>query len=83
MALRSPGHRGGGQEAAGGGRRRDLVRSARAAGGGPEQREGLAGIGRALAATGGGQRAHATQQERAREVGRERLGLWQRRGMRM
>jgi len=46
-------------------------------------RKRLAGIGRALAATGGGQRAHATQQERARGAERERLGLWCRRGMRM
>ena len=64
---------------------RDLVRSrgARAAQGGPEAREGLAGVGRALAASGEGQRAHAAQQERTREAERERLGLRQGRGMRM
>jgi len=62
---------------------RDLVRGARGAQGGPEAREGLAGIGRALAAVGEGQRAHAAQQERAREAERERLGLRQGRGMRM
>jgi len=62
---------------------RDLVRGARAAQGGPEPREGLAGIGRALAAAGEGQRAHAAQQDRAREAERERLGLRQGRGMRM
>ena len=59
---------------------RDLVRGARAAGigqGGPEAREGLAGVGRALAAAGEGQRAHAAQQDRAREDERERLGLRQ------
>jgi len=64
---------------------RDLVRSrgARAAQGGPEAREGLAGVGRALAASGEGQRAHAAQQERTREAERERMGLRQGRGMRM
>ncbi len=62
---------------------RDLVRSARGAQGGPEAREGLAGIGRALAVSGEGQRAHAAVQERAREAERERLGLRQGRGMRM
>jgi len=62
---------------------RDLVRGARAAGGGPEAREGLAGIGRALAVSGEGQRAHASVQEQAREAERERLGLRQGRGMRM
>jgi len=60
-----------------------LVRGARGAQGGPEPREGLAGIGRALAAAGEGQRAHAAQQDRAREAERERLGLRQGRGMRM
>jgi len=62
---------------------RDLVRGARGAQGGPEQRQGLAGIGRALAAAGEGQRAHAAARERAREAERERLGLRQGRGMRM
>jgi len=52
---------------------RALLRGARAVQGGPEQREGLAGIGRALAAAGEGQRAHASVQERAREAERERL----------
>jgi len=47
--------------------------SGRAAQGGPELREDLAGIGRALVAA----------QERAREAERERLGLRQRRRMRM
>jgi len=62
---------------------RDLVRGARAAQGGPEAREGLAGIGRALAVVGEGQRAYANVQERARAVEREQLGLRQGRGMRM
>jgi len=62
---------------------RDLVRGARGVQGGPEAREGLAGIGRALAVSGEGQRAHAAAQERAREAERERLGLRQGRGMRM
>jgi len=62
---------------------RNLVRGTRAVQGGPEQREGLAGIGRALAAAGEGQRAHAGVQERARETERERLGLRQGWGMRM
>ena len=62
---------------------RELVRGARSAQDGPRQREGMAGIGRALAASGEGQRAHATVQERAREAERERLGLRQGRGMRM
>jgi hypothetical protein len=58
---------------------RELVRGARGVQDGPGQREGLAGIGRALAASGEGQRAHATmqdraQQDRAREAERERLG---------
>ena len=62
---------------------RELVRGARGVQGaqdGPGQREGLAGIGRALVASGEGQRAHATQQERAREAERQRLGLRQGRG---
>ncbi len=62
---------------------RDLVRGARGVQGGPEAREGLAGIGQALAASGEGQRAHASVQEQAREAERERLGLRQGRGMRM
>jgi len=62
---------------------RDVVRGARAAGGGMVAREGLAGIGRVLAAAGEGQRAHAAAQERAREAERERLGLRQGPGMRM
>ncbi len=55
---------------------RDLVRGARAVQGGPEPREGLTGIGRALAA-GEGQQAHAAVQDRAREAERQRLGLRQ------
>jgi len=62
---------------------RDLLRGARGAQGGPEAREGLAGIGRALAVAGEGQRAHAAAQEWTREAERERLGLRQGRGMRM
>ena len=65
---------------------RDLVRGVRGvrgAQGGTEAWEGLAGIGRALAVSGEGQRAHASVQERAREAERERLGLRQGRGMRM
>jgi len=54
---------------------RELVRGARDVQDEPEQREGLAGIGRALAAACEGQRAHAVLQQRAREVERERLGL--------
>jgi len=60
---------------------RELVRGARGVQDGPGQREGLAGIGRALAASGEGQRAHATMQDRVREAERERLG--QRQGPRM
>ena len=53
---------------------RDLVRSARGAQDGPGQREGLAGIGRALAVSGEEQQARASAQERAREIEREQLG---------
>ena len=62
---------------------RDLMRNARGLEDGARQREGLAGIGRVLAATGVGERAHAAQHDRAREAERERLGLRQGRGMRM
>jgi Ti-type conjugative transfer relaxase TraA len=62
---------------------RELVRGVRGVQDGPGQREGLAGIGRVLAASGEGQRAFAAQQDRAREAERERLGLRQGRGPRM
>ena len=62
---------------------RELVRGARSAQDKPGQPEGLAAIGRALAAAGEGRRAHETTQERARQAERERLGLRQGRGMRM
>jgi len=62
---------------------RELMRGARAGQDGPGQREGLAGIGRALAASGEGQRAYTRVQERARDAERERLGLRSGRGMRM
>ena len=62
---------------------RELVRGARGVQDGPGQREGLAGIGRVLAASGEGQRAFAAQQERAREAEREQLGPRQGRGPRM
>lgn len=62
---------------------RELVQSARGAQDEPGQRERLAGIGRALAATDEGERAHAAVQERASEAKRERLGPRQGHGMRM
>jgi len=60
---------------------RDLVRTAMSARHGPGQRAGLAGVGRALAAVGEGERASANVLERAREAERERLG--QRHGPRL
>ena len=56
---------------------RELVRGARGVQDGPGQREGLAGIGRALAVSGEGQRAFAAQQDRACEAEREQLRLRQ------